>query len=176
MVALGDLSNRSVPNRELQQQGKSNNPTVRPVQQSPTRQQGSVPNREAELRNPQQKVCPTEGVSNRIGPQSWFRDTHIGRQNPPLQHGVCPHPGVQAVALGSAFHLVRMFDLAPPSGRVALSERFPRLELWAELCSPFVGAQNKGLSPRLWPTDLSEQNHRKPYLRIFAPFGPVPNF
>ena len=45
--------------------------------------------------------------------------------------------------IGPRFRLVRTFDLAPPSGRVALGGRFPGLKPWAEFCSPF-GAQNKG--------------------------------
>src|SRR5450631_1078768 len=44
--------------------------------------------------------------------------------------------------------LVRTFDLAPLSGRVALGGRFPGLKPWAEFSSP-CGAQNKGLSPRI---------------------------
>jgi hypothetical protein len=44
--------------------------------------------------------------------------------------------------------LVRTFDLAPLSGRVALGGRFPGLKPWAEFCSP-CGAQNKGLSPMI---------------------------
>jgi hypothetical protein len=51
-------------------------------------------------------------------------------------------------AIGPRFRLVRTFDLAPPSGRVALGGRFPGLKPWAEFCSPF-GAQNKGLSPKI---------------------------
>ena len=50
--------------------------------------------------------------------------------------------------IGPRFRLVRTFDLAPPSGRVALGGRFPGLKPWAEFCSP-CGAQNKGLSPRI---------------------------
>jgi hypothetical protein len=73
---------------------------------------------------------------------------------------------------GPRFHLLRTFDLAPPSGRAALGGRFPGLKPWAEFRSP-CGAQNKGLNQGLWPTALSsEQNHPKPYL---APFGAVPN-
>ena len=44
------------------------------------------------------------------------------------------------------FRLVRTFDLAPPSGRVALGGRFPGLKPWAEFCSP-CGAENK--EPRI---------------------------
>jgi hypothetical protein len=50
--------------------------------------------------------------------------------------------------IGPRFRLVRTFDLAPPSGRVALGGRFPGLKPWAEFCSP-CGAQNQGLSPRI---------------------------
>ena len=39
--------------------------------------------------------------------------------------------------IGPRFRLVRPFDLAPPSGRVALGGRFPGLKLWAEFSSPF---------------------------------------
>ena len=46
------------------------------------------------------------------------------------------------------FRLVRTFDLAPPSERVALGAGFPGLKPWAEFCSPF-GAQNEGLNPRI---------------------------
>ncbi len=50
--------------------------------------------------------------------------------------------------IGPRFRRLRTFDLAPPSGRVALDGRFPGLKPWAEFCSPF-GAQNKNLSPRI---------------------------
>jgi hypothetical protein len=39
--------------------------------------------------------------------------------------------------IGPRFRLVGTFDLAPPSGRVALGGRFPGLKPWAESCSPF---------------------------------------
>jgi hypothetical protein len=42
--------------------------------------------------------------------------------------------------IGPRFRLVRTFDLAPPSGRVALGGRFSGLKPWAEYWSP-VGAQ-----------------------------------
>jgi len=50
--------------------------------------------------------------------------------------------------IGRDFGLLRTFDLAPPSGRVALGGRFPGLkpvETWAESCRP-CGAQNNGLT------------------------------
>jgi hypothetical protein len=59
------------------------------------------------------------------------------------------------------FRLVRTFDLAPPSGRVALGRRFPGLKPWAEFSSPF-GAQNEGHNPRIVAYSPSEQNHPKP--------------
>jgi hypothetical protein len=44
---------------------------------------------------------------------------------------------IAAWNIGPRFHPVRTFDLAPPSGRVALGGRFPGLKPWAEFCSPF---------------------------------------
>ena len=66
--------------------------------------------------------------------------------------------------IGPRFRLVRTFDLAPPSGRVALGGRFPGLKPWAEFCSP-CGAQNKGLSPRIVGLQPFGANHPIPYLR-----------
>jgi hypothetical protein len=74
--------------------------------------------------------------------------------------------------------LVRTFDLAPLSGRVALGGRFPGLKPWAEFYGP-CGAQNKGhgiegghkaeagsdLSPRIVAYSIFGANHPKPYLR-----------
>jgi hypothetical protein len=63
------------------------------------------------------------------------------------------------------YRLVRTFDLAPPSGHLALGTRFPGMKPWAEFRSP-CAAQNKGLSPRFVVNSLfSEQNHPKPYVR-----------
>jgi hypothetical protein len=49
--------------------------------------------------------------------------------------------------IGPRFRLVRTFDRAPPSGRVALGGRFQGLKLWAKSSSP-CGAQNKDLQPK----------------------------
>ena len=63
--------------------------------------------------------------------------------------------------IGPRFRIVRTFDLAPPSGRVALGGRFPGLKPWAEFCSP-CGAENKGHNHRIVAYSPSEQNHPKP--------------
>jgi hypothetical protein len=57
--------------------------------------------------------------------------------------------------VGPRFRLVRTFDLAPPSRRVALGGRFPGLKPWAEFCSP--SGHKQGLSPRSVAYSLSEQ-------------------
>jgi hypothetical protein len=69
-------------------------------------------------------------------------------RSPNPNYGVCPQSG-----FGS---LVRTFDLAPPSGRVALGG-LPGLKPWAEFCRPFGDlcrgsvpirrVHNMGLSP-----------------------------
>src|SRR6202011_5811043 len=82
------------------------------------------------------------------------------------QKSACPIGTSYNWTIGPRLRLVRTFDLAPPSGRVALGGRFPGLKPWAECYSPFGRrAQNRGFSPRSWPTALSEQIHPKPYLR-----------
>jgi hypothetical protein len=60
-------------------------------------------------------------------------------------HWACYH-----WTIGLRLHLVRTFDLAPPSGRVARGGRLPGLKPWTEPCSP-IGAQNNVLSPRIVP-------------------------
>jgi hypothetical protein len=71
--------------------------------------------------------------------------------------------------LESNFHIVRMFDLAPPSGRVPLGGRFPELKPWAESSCPF-GAQisgnvqtpeqrAKGVGPGRLYSDISHTNN-----------------
>ncbi len=47
----------------------------------------------------------------------------------------CGNRDVRQLDHRTRFHLVRTFDLAPPSGRVALGGRFPGLKPWAEFCS-----------------------------------------
>jgi hypothetical protein len=71
--------------------------------------------------------------------------------------------------VGPRFRLVRTFDLAPPSGRVALGGRFPGLKPWAEFCSPFraqtrpqpkeCGLQPFGANPRATSRLQSKPGH-----------------
>ena len=58
-----------------------------------------------------------------------------------------------AATIGSSdipLRLVRTFDLAPPSGRVAVGGRFPGLKPWAESSSPF-GAKTNLTKPQISP-------------------------
>ncbi len=46
------------------------------------------------------------------------------------------------------YRFVRTFDLAPPSGHVALGTRFPGMKPWAEFRSP-CGAQKQRPQPKV---------------------------
>src|ERR1700676_3384369 len=68
--------------------------------------------------------------------------------------------------IGPRFRLVRTFDLAPPSGRVALGGRFPGLKPGLSSVAP-AGHKTKALSPRIVADRPFEAKSPKPYLRAF---------
>src|ERR1700694_413862 len=70
----------------------------------------------------------------RVGGAEGARDAGTSRRLAPIaaQKSECAIGTCYNWTIGPRFRLVRTFDLAPPSGRVALGGRFPGLKPWAK--------------------------------------------